>query len=37
MRRVISSLALADGQFVCDAFELLSYVRRKSRRVRRNI
>ena len=31
MRRVIPSLALSDGQFVCDAFELLSNVRRKSR------
>lgn len=31
MRKVIPSLALSDGQIVCDAFELLSYVRRKSR------
>lgn len=26
-----TALALSDGQSVCDAFELLSYVRRKSR------
>jgi len=31
MRKVIPSLALSDGQIVCDAFELLSYARRKSR------
>src|ERR1700693_1719917 len=34
MRKVIPSLALSDGQTVCDAFELLSYIRRKSRRRR---
>jgi hypothetical protein len=31
VRKVISSLALSDGQIVCDVFELLSYVHRKSR------
>ena len=31
---VIAYLALSDGQRVCDAFELLSYLRRKSRRRR---